>query len=182
MLLSIGKENLGYGKAHNYNVANTSFPYIVISNCDLVVPDGWDKLVQILMTNPDIGAVCPKFKNQGPARDVIEEIPEEKLKIVDRFCGAFFAIPREVFRNAGGFSPEYFLTWEETDLLYTIRYKIGLKVAEYQNLVINHRIQGSRIPVEKMKHFYIDGARIFKKKWRNYLPDSIKDTFKRLNI
>lgn len=162
------KENLGFGKGNNLGVQNSSGETLFFLNPDCVVRENsLEKLVDFLDRNQEIGAVGPKLLNEdgsvlremSPFPTVVSEImvllrlhrvpffnnlvyPNydfTKQQEAEHLMGAALMVRRAVFEDVGGFDENFFLWFEETDLLKRIKEK-GHKVVYYPDAVVTHLV------------------------------------------
>jgi GT2 family glycosyltransferase len=139
-------KNLGYGRAHN--LALDKYPnydnYVFMNNDIAVEPNWLNKLLEVLKTKQNVGAVGPKillsekkensYVINSAGMDIDKhhmaydryqgEYDSEKYNItekVDAICGAVMLVPKEVLKKVRGFNPNMFLYYEDVDLSLRIR-------------------------------------------------------------
>lgn len=92
------------------------------------------------LTNQLLGAhvfrkLFPRPSLWGNA--VLSEPPDERPKPVEVICGACLMIRKDVFRNLGGFSRDYFMYAEEVDLCYAAS-KAGWQIGYLGSACVVH--------------------------------------------
>lgn len=129
------KINLGFGKANNLGFEYSSGKNIFLLNSDTILVENSIKTLSRELDKDDsIGAVggiligpdhnqvhsYGKFpsilKKLLGINFVISNVNSTKPLSVDYITGADLMIPRPVWRKTGGFDPNFFLYYEETDL------------------------------------------------------------------
>lgn len=160
------KSNLGYGTAANLGVENTSCLYTLFLNPDCVVKkEAVEKLSSFLDKKNEAAVVSPKLVGQNgqlqremsPFPTVLSQVlillrlhrisffqhivyPEidyEKTQEAEHLMGAALMIRRSVFEKLGGFDENFFLWFEETDLLKRIS-EAGHKIIYYPETSVTH--------------------------------------------
>ena len=148
-LISNG-DNVGFARANNQAIENSSGDYVMLLNPDTVVEkDVIESLANYLDKNPEIGAVGPRLLNPDGtlqesaypeptlAREfwrmfhldrihIYAEYPmdkwsEEAAKEVDVLMGACLLIRRKALNQVGLMDEEFFVYSEEVDLCSRIR-------------------------------------------------------------
>lgn len=143
------EENLGFAGGYNAALQEVEADLFCLLNSDVKVTAGWlAPVLELLAENPSIGIVQPKirdlnqpthFEYAGAAggfldyfgypfcRGRIFQSLEADRGQYDDTCEIFWAtgacmfIRREVFRELGGFDPDYFAHQEEVDLCWRAR-------------------------------------------------------------
>lgn len=162
------KENLGFGQANNIGVARSVGDFLFFLNPDCVVEESAiEKLSDYLDKHAEAAVVGPKLLNRdgtiqmemAPFPTVLSQIlillrlhrlrffinivyPKynfEKVQEADHLMGAALMIRRNVFRKVSGFDPNFFLWFEETDLLKRIK-ETGSKIVYYPEASVTHLV------------------------------------------
>ena len=149
------KENLGFGKANNLGMKNALGKYLFLLNSDtILVNNAIKKFFEFSENNQGFGALgsilldqnlqpCHsygKFMTPGRSlKDVVAKylrflkdkshLHPQHVKYpleVDYITGADLWISKEVYDKTGGFDPDYFMYFEESDWQYRMSKK-GLK-------------------------------------------------------
>lgn len=149
------KENLGFGKANNLGMNNALGKYFFLLNSDtLLVNNAIKEFFDYAEANPGFGALgsvllgqdmqpCHSYgKFPTPVRTLKNVVAKylrflkEKKHLhpdlitkpleVEYITGADLWISRKVFEETGGFDPEYFMYFEESDWQFRMN-KLGLK-------------------------------------------------------
>lgn len=127
--------NAGFGAAINYGVFTNPFKAekVLIINPDVTIDAAvLAEMSEELESDPDRAALGTRLTTtQGRpvssardfpslraiARRVVHEVQHEgRLVEADWLCGALMLWRREAFEAVGGFSPEYFLYFEDVDI------------------------------------------------------------------
>lgn len=146
-------ENVGFGRAHNRVLDKIDSKYHFVINPDILINrDTIDRLCTFMDENPDIAIACPKVLNPDGSVQYIAKRRPGLLSLVSRrihlpfferieadylckdrdqnapfeveFCtGCFFVIRTEIFKEIGGFDPDYFLYFEDADITMKARQK-----------------------------------------------------------
>jgi N-acetylglucosaminyl-diphospho-decaprenol L-rhamnosyltransferase len=140
------KTNTGYGAAANLAITDCSSKYVLLLNCDTLLPPGTLKaLCDYLDQHPQVAIVGPSLMNPDgtrqascfafptPLQTLRKETSLSKIWPNDlsggtpRFAqpvpwvlGAALAIRVPAFESVSGFDPSYFMYYEEVDLCYRL--------------------------------------------------------------
>lgn len=162
------KENLGFGKACNLGVENSTGEYLVFLNPDTIIleSDFFIKLVNSLEQNKDYGLIGPRIVNHDKViQNSVRNLPTavgafkeyilgqkgaydfyqpicQSLCEVESLVGACVVIKKDIFYQLGEFNKKYFMYFEDLELCRLVR-KNGLKVGYLPNLKIEHKIGAS---------------------------------------
>ncbi len=106
-----------------------------------------------------VGLLRVLFPKKYPRRDGSLQTPTE----VDLVSGSSLFMPADLYRDIGGFDPQFFLYCEEEDLALRVK-KCGLKVFHLPDAKILH-VGGasSREPAALKKEFYISYFKFYEK-------------------
>ena len=147
-------ENRGYAGATNLGVANSSAPFVLLLNSDVIpVATGWlEKMRSILAANPEIGvlgarlhhpngaiqhdgmgfewdATLQLYLNKHPGSGFPGAPPHGKFVKRQAVTGACALMRREVYEAVGGLDEKYLIgDFEDSDLCLKVREK-GLEIA-----------------------------------------------------
>jgi GT2 family glycosyltransferase len=153
------KENLGFTGGNNVGVEYANGKYLLFLNVDTKVDPAWLKeLVKVMEENSRIGiAQCkillmdnPKIlDNAGHYIDSfgltywIGYLEEDKGQYDHGYemfgaCGAALAIRTTLFRKLGGFDPDFFIFFDESDLCWRV-WLTGYKVVFIPNAIVYHK-------------------------------------------
>jgi GT2 family glycosyltransferase len=140
------RDNPGYGAASNQAIAACRSPYVFLLNSDvLLAPDTLEVLADHLDANPRAAIVGPRLHNPDGTlqrsahgfprpmtlRPIVRRIPglrdrslltwpHASPRIVKWVKGCALAIRRRAFDTVGGFDPDFFMYFEETDLCFRL--------------------------------------------------------------
>lgn len=162
------KRNLGFGRANNVAARAASGDFLFFLNPDCVVEDTTiGKLANYLEKNKDVAVVGPKLLNSNGSIQreianfpnflsqifillrlhrigvfqnfVYRELDYDKTQESEHLMGAALLVRREVFENVGGFDENFFLWFEETDLLKRIK-DLGYRIVYYPEARVTHLV------------------------------------------
>jgi len=134
------EKNLGYAAGNNVGLEHAysrGAQYFLVINNDTVVPfDTISRLVEIALVDPRIGFVTGKvfFHGNGNMLQTAGKIDKfwratvvnvgqneedkgqyDRQRDFDYLDDVFWLVKRDVYEQLGGYDPEFFLYWEETD-------------------------------------------------------------------
>ncbi len=128
-------ENLGYAKANNIGLKNTSTKYALILNPDTnLLQDTLEKFFIAAKRLPDFAII-------GPIINTNENISDENnndTKQVDKVRGHAMFLNLSEFREIGFFDENFFIYLEEIDLCKRLIEK-GKKIYIDKNIKISHK-------------------------------------------
>lgn len=165
------EENIGFGNANNRGVAEASGDYLFFLNSDTMLRDNAiHTLWNFMKNNPCCGIAGGNLVNfegtpihsysiafPGPFADLSRFFRKfhkvvygksweynytGKPMSVAYVTGADLMIRRELFLEAGGFDPDFFMYYEETELSYRIKRR-GYTIYSVPDAVILHKKGGS---------------------------------------
>jgi len=154
LLLENGR-NLGFGTAVNRGLEAAKGDYLIFLNNDLILePDSIGEMVQLLLSNDEIGAAVPKilyYEKRDTLNSFgvlihytgiacpnkIDQIDDPNLELTETACGGIFMFPRKVYATIGGFDEDLFLYHEDHDLSWRIRLA-GWKIMVTPKAVLYH--------------------------------------------
>lgn len=166
VILFESSENLGFGKANNLAALGAKGKYLFFLNSDtLLVNDAISVLKNYLDTNPNVG-ICggnlydqsmnPTHSHLKVFPSIFNDVDLATRRIISKiFCknmqfnytespievayitGADFMISSELYNKVGGFDPDFFLYFEETELTFRVC-KLGFKVVNVPQSKIIH--------------------------------------------
>ena len=174
------KENLGYAKAMNKGWKAAEGDYIVTSNNDIIVYDGWFEDFEILINEREAGLIG----GLGTKEKELNGIPMEKYKenksieqgritiggkLSDwMFPGGFFMMTREAFEKLGYFDERYLTGVEDIDYFYRARLA-GIKMCMTSSVWYWHKEGATRDSSLEMKtknkKNHLENIRKFEDKW-----------------
>jgi len=186
------EENLGFAKAVNQGLKNSSGRYILLLNPDTQVKNGTtERLVSFMESSSDAAVAGAQLLNaDGSKQNSIANFPSLATELlnkrllrwlfpkkfpgkgrnysepieVDSIIGACMMVRREAMEQVGLLDEDYFLFLEETDWCYRIK-KAGWKVYHLPQAEIYH-YQGKSAEREKKKakiEYYRSRYHFFKK-------------------
>lgn len=161
-------ENFGFGKANDLGVKNSVGDYLFFLNPDTKVStSSVNKLAHYLNKNKDIAVVGPKLLNtDGLIQKEMAKFPTllsqvlillrlhrfpvfsslvypnynyDETQEAEHLMGSALLIRRKNFEEVGGFDENFFLWFEETDLLKRIK-DFGNKIVYYPEASITHLV------------------------------------------
>ncbi len=168
-------ENLGFGRANNLGVKESRGEYVYFLNSDtLLVNDAVSILYNFMRVSESVG-VCGGAmfdKDMRPCLTVVRQhrpwdfhlvlltplVDMNKVNThfhyaegprkVDCIIGANMMIKRDLFDEVGGFDPDFFLYWEEVELINRVK-RLGRSVFIVPEARIIHLEGQSTRPVKE---------------------------------
>ncbi|MBP7461553.1 MAG: glycosyltransferase family 2 protein [Candidatus Delongbacteria bacterium] len=156
--------NRGFGYAHNQagEIAQGDYLLVLNNDTELLETTGLDELINYMDQHPNVGVMGVMQLNQelksiGPvafgkfpnliqimAQYLLNRLPSDRFiheagpyHSVAHLNGAWLLFRKSVFGEVQGFSPEFFLYFEDTDICYKL-YKKGYRVVYSSNHSIRH--------------------------------------------
>jgi GT2 family glycosyltransferase len=131
------RENRGFGQAANQGAAIADGDVLVFLNPDVWFTPQWLlQLQQTLVREPQAGIICPATLFPG------QPIPPAIQLVRDRVPGSAMLVRRAVWQQLGGFDPQIFLYWEDTDLCWRA-WLAGYRVIADHAAIVYHERGGS---------------------------------------
>ena len=195
--------NLGFGRANNLGLEQASGETVLFLNPDTrLLNNAVRILYNYLKSNKKAGACGGNLVNAdgGPNRSFGRSYPsfgEEFLSIfylepvywrhsrstaynytgrplpVASIVGADLLVKRKVLEKTGGFSPDFFMYFEETELCRRIR-KAGYRVVSVPDARIVH-LEGKapHVTASQMQHFFEGQYVFFSKRYGSWGPRAL---------
>ncbi len=193
-----GNHNIGFGGGANSVINCGNSPLVLFVSDDIFVHSGAiQTLLETMNTEPAIGLCGYKFlfpaDSDDPNRpagkvqhvgvastirgDMVHPLmgwnPEHPKCNISRevlaVTGASFMVRRQLFQKAGGFNPIYGLGYfEDMDLCFTMRFKLGYKVYINTEAVATHGV-AQTMQAEKSTPIQ-QNQMIFKSTWVKSMP------------
>lgn len=161
------KENIGWTRALNQGIRQSSAPYIIFANNDLeVFPGAIEEMISIAKSDPTIGIVNPNSNEFDLKKnDWLRTIPLRGKKMESFHAAGFLMLfKREVLQRVGNFdeifSPGYF---EEMDYSERAR-QAGFFCAVALGAYVFHHGSKSFLPAEKQM-LWEKNEKIFYQRW-----------------
>lgn len=132
--LCVNTENVGWVKAVNQGIGQSSAAYVCIMNNDTVVEtDDWlGKLIGIAGSEADIGLVNPSFDSALEGRSLAPYIEVD-------FCrGYCIVVKREVLNRIGGLDEAYGLGYYDDDDFSVRAIRAGFRCIKVWDVVVRH--------------------------------------------
>ncbi|MBP2321757.1 GT2 family glycosyltransferase [Kibdelosporangium banguiense] len=178
--------NHGFGAMSNMGVLDARAPYVCFLNADVTVSPNWlPPLLEVLETQPHVGAVAPLMNNpDGTVQEYGSVVRADGWseawtdtsalfrRPVDYASGACLLVRRRAFFEVGGFAPEYHIAYfEDTDLAFALREAGWSTVVEPRSAVVHerHGISGSERALSLMQRNH----GIFAAKWARRLATHV---------
>ncbi len=166
--------NAGFGRACNQGVRLATGEFIAILNNDTWVMPGWDQVLAKVSTEKNLDLVGPFF-DERPDNDDLplrckKYLETNSAKLRKHFVPIllFFrrsAVEKLKLAHGGIFDERFFVTFEDTDLLYRMREQ-HLRYAQTSLCYIWHHSMGTRSsPGLISANHELDGLRLFQEKW-----------------
>lgn len=194
------QKNLGFARAVNQGIRQSSGENILLLNSDVVVKKGaLAKLLVFVENHPQAGLVGGRLLNPDGSPQgscfflptlwrVVKEfwfgekgfsvvkkyVPEGKgPSEVEAVMGAVFLIPKRIFSKVGFFNERYFMYFEDLDYCRRVR-KAGFKIyyLPEAEFIHFHGQSGKNIP-QQTHRWLVESSKIYHGKLNYYLITSI---------
>lgn len=164
------EENVGFGRANNIGVANARGSYLLLLNSDMVVTENAiDHCLVVVKNNATIGVLGCKLVNEDGSlqnsvyHDVVsyKSLMNQNVVFVKIFgeksyrdkivaiMGSFMIVSKELYKEIGGFDPDFFMYFEEIDMCRRIIEK-GYSI-NYDDAVYAYHKHGASSPNNKKR-------------------------------
>lgn len=176
------KSNLGFAGGNNLGIKQAKGDYILLLNNDTEVPPLFlEQMVELLESDPTIGAVSPKIKFFYDQQRIqyagftamnpftlrmnaigskqIDNGDYDEVKETHYAHGCSMMVPRKVIEKVGMMAEDYFLYYEEHDWCTKIK-KAGYKIFYQPKSVVLHKESISVSKNSPMKTYYLNRNRI----------------------
>lgn len=171
--------NVGFGRAINQGIQQSTTPYIAALNDDAEADPQWlEKLVCAAEARPPAGMFAPEVRLAGSgmldsagmliAADGSSkqrghgEAPEKFAKVKDALCpsGSAALYRRKMLDEIGLFDETFFLYCEDTDLGLRAR-RAGWECAYVPGAIVEHRYSHSAGRASPLKAYYVERNRLY---------------------
>ncbi|MFJ5979010.1 glycosyltransferase family 2 protein [Arthrobacter sp. KFRI-F3372] len=176
--------NVGFGAAMNQGVKSLErgSEFVLLINPDVQLePQTVPSLLAALISDDQLACVGPRMEtSDGQAvssaralptlwtvasRRVRELVPHNvQVMDVGWVCGAVMLWRRQAFEQIGGFSPDYFLYYEDVDICRKA-WHAGLKIATVAEAKAVHDQGHGKAPSKLLRKYSSSSRRIYAKKW-----------------
>ena len=141
--------NLGFGRANNQALRESSGQYVIFLNPDTTVePESFFAMVTFMQDHPKVGLAGPRVQNpDGSRQDSVSfRYPGHRFGAADLgalpgeiacVLGACQIASAKLLKEIGGFDEDFFLYGEDQDLCLRIR-KRGFEIGFIDSAVIMH--------------------------------------------
>jgi GT2 family glycosyltransferase len=174
------KKNLGYAGGNNLGAKKAEGEYLAILNPDTQVGSGWLRPLMEAINQPKVGVCQPKILLAQDRRtinltgktvhflgfDWLTDYQRKDYKIplkeITSFSGSAFLIKKEIFKQLGGFDPDYFMYYEDGDFSWRIRLA-GYKILLVSDSVVYHEYKyqpKEEYQKTKQKFYYLERNRL----------------------
>ena len=187
------KENLGFGKGHNYVLNKLRSKYHAIVNPDILLnEDAFSKIIDYLNNNIDVGMVIPNIVDEEGKRQAVYRLEPTIFDMFIRmFCkglfnkrkakhtmqdqdyskpfqvpfgqGSFLVIRTELFKELNGFDDNYFMYLEDADLCKRVN-KVS-KLMYLPNATVIHKWEKGSHKNKTLLNYHINSMKYYFKKW-----------------
>tara|TARA_B100000886_G_scaffold340025_1_gene307527 strand:- start:2588 stop:3472 length:885 start_codon:yes stop_codon:yes gene_type:complete len=184
--------NLGFGKANNLGIKSANGRNIFFLNSDTILISNAVKILSDFLDGNENVGVCGGNlfdMNKNPTHSYLKVFPgffselnqvlfsvytnfflknsffnhgEKPIK-VSYITGANMMVKRSIINSIGGFDPDFFLYFEETELQFRI-YNSGFKIMNLPNSKIIHLEGASSTFHEKKIQLYLQSYKLYLKK------------------
>lgn len=184
------EENLGFGRANNLAAKQAKGEYLWLLNTDTVIPpdNNLAAAIDFLDQQRDYGAASPMLllASGQPQANQIGYFPAVYRQIVQKFASssrfgmhvipkadadvetmaaAAIFIRKSAFDKVGGFTPDYFMYYEDTDLWQKFKLE-GYKIRFIRNARVTHLESQSVKNKQQLKKLYFASQDIYYRRWR----------------
>lgn len=191
------KKNVGFAEGYNRALKEVEAEYFVLLNSDVEVTPGWlDPCIRLMEEDRDTAAVQPKilsyrkphqFEYAGAAGGFIDKYgyPFCRGRILNRTepdlgqynkvttifwaSGACMFIRADLFKEAGGFDPDFWAHMEEIDLSWRLKNK-GYKIVYQPDSVVFH-LGGGTLSYNSPQKVYLNFRNNLFMLFKNLSPD-----------
>jgi GT2 family glycosyltransferase len=164
------KENLGYAKAVNQGLKLCKQDELIaISNNDIRVSEGWDKIAEEILIRPDIGSVHFRMIDYTKPFDLGSDTWSSGK---ERWCTSSFF----VVRNVQLYDENYFNSYDDWNFWNEMRRK-GYKQAYTNKAQYQHRDSFSQQFIPNRNENDQRNREYFKKKWGKYAEELFEEEF-----
>lgn len=187
------KENLGFGKGHNYILDRINSEYHCIMNPDILFcEDAFSSIISYMDKNTNIGMVIPNIIDEKGERQLVYR---KEVTVCDMFIrmfckklfprrvayhtlqdkdyskpfqvpfgqGSFLVIRTELFKKLGGFDDHYFMYLEDADLCK--RVNAESKLMYIPNATVIHKWHQDSHKSMKLFKIHVTSMKYYFKKW-----------------
>lgn len=166
--------NLGFGRACNQGIREARGETLALLNNDTWVMPNWDGVLSEVIQKEKFDLLGPFFDERPSAGDLQERsqtyLRQNSEKIRAHFVPIlmFFkssAIDKLKLPHGGIFDERFFVTYEDTDLIFRMR-ELQLQYGQTSLCYIWHHSMGTRASPGLLPQGYeADGLRLFIEKW-----------------
>lgn len=199
--------NLGFGKANNLGVEQAGGEFLFFLNSDtILLNDAISILYNFISKNSSVGicganlydennnpnqsyfnfpSFCEDLRIFLPPQYIIPQISQlhnfsNQNRRVDCISGADLMISKELFMTVGGFDPDFFMYYEETELTYRVKMKGYTAYSIPQAKIIHYHGMSTTVKGEDLKswakqEFLFSRFLYFKKSGKTYYPAYFKN-------
>ncbi len=174
------KKNLGYAGGNNLGVKEAKGKQVAILNPDTQVSPGWLKPLVRALKQPEVAVGQPKIMLAQEEKrinligktthylgfDWLADYRKKDYQMSQQeiisFSGSAFLIKREVFQKIGGFDPDYFMYFEDSDLSWRLRLA-GYRLLLVPESVVYHQYQyqpKEEYQQAQQKFYYLERNRL----------------------
>lgn len=179
--------NLGFSKANNIGLNQTSHDYLVFMNSDIeLIDSSLIKMINYLQKNPQIGIIGPKFLNPDFTPQASVFPPQTPLNAFKEFwlnqkeayskylpkgdnptrvsyiSGGLIVVKKDFFEKIGKWNEGYFFYFEDMDLCRQVT-KFNKDIVFYPQCRVIHRHGASGQKLANSQN-----------QWQRLIPGSIK--------
>jgi len=129
------KENHGWTKGINWGIVQGSSPYVLIANCDMILPENWFEKMSAHLKD-DVGIVGPVSDVVGGRQDFNYSYGQYEDE-VDLLIGFCVLTKRKVLDKVGLLDEHYFYGHDDYDFSIRMR-KAGYKLIIARDTFVKH--------------------------------------------
>jgi GT2 family glycosyltransferase len=129
------EENSGWTKGINWGISQGHSEFVLIANCDIVLPYQWFEKMSAHFTD-GVGAIGPisDFASGRQNLNYSYKQQEDNVELLIGFC---ILTKREILDKVGGFDEDYIYDHDDYDFSYRIR-KAGYRLVIARDVFVKH--------------------------------------------
>ncbi len=153
------ERNIGFGRAMNLGASHAVGQHLLITNPDIVMTDTQflQDFAKQLAKQGDYGVMtCQLLNDDGEDKSEFVDFEFHATLGLDTsprwLSGAFLALRADVYRQVGGFDPDFFMYCEDEDLCLRVQ-RLGYPLVKLNELNLYHA-GGASEPIKSYDFFY----------------------------
>lgn len=169
--------NLGFARAMNQGLAESSAPAVVFLNNDTVMPAGWDARLLETLQRERAGIVVPAITASNNVVTV-RDSPGDDVRVLAPFsappAAVLYAMRREIVSGLGGWCEDYDLaSGEDVDLGFTV-WVNDLDIVFDERVLVRHVSKGTARHLDDWQSLWRRNRDQFLEKWSDENGDTVR--------